>query len=332
MHGAEVIAYDFRGDRLDVVRLPGGDLGVGFRRLCDVIPVDFSSQVKRLAREAARGARWAVVVKMTTTGSDGKHYEMLLLPRRSIPLFAASITLARVREDLRPGITAKLARYQDECAEALADHFFGARQQIAPVANDTAAPVVEALTAALARIATLEAQVKALARASRVDLSTVEGLETQIRTIVRDERFRQNELIKAGITKARERGRRVGRPPLANRDQRFGLAFELMRAGASPGAAAQGVGVSRTTVCRALRALKPYERPTPPKELARVLSARELPRLKREVLRARLRAQGWQHAEATATIKALGERIDRLPLDEGLRAALAARPSTAIAE
>lgn len=127
----EITPYDFRGDLLDVVRLPEGlDVGVSLRRLCEAIPVDFASQTVRLARAAAKGARWACVVKITTHDQSGRRQEMLVLPRRSIPMFAATISLGAVREDLRTGITEKLAHYQDECAEALADRFLGPRRGV----------------------------------------------------------------------------------------------------------------------------------------------------------------------------------------------------------
>lgn len=166
---AAIERFDFHGDRIDVVRLADGDVGVSLRRLCEAVPVDFSSQVRRLAREAEKDARWAVVVKMTTTGSDGKRYEMLVLPRRSIPMFAATISLGSVREDLRPGIAAKLARYQDECADVLADHFLGRRGPMPAPTLDTAA-LASALASAIAtavaplaqRLAVLETQTASL--------------------------------------------------------------------------------------------------------------------------------------------------------------------------
>jgi hypothetical protein len=53
------------------------------------------SQLKRLARTAAAGARWAVTVVATVTGTDGKSYQMVVLPRRSIPMWAATLDASR---------------------------------------------------------------------------------------------------------------------------------------------------------------------------------------------------------------------------------------------
>lgn len=126
---AALVRFNFHGDELDVAHLQNGEVGVSLRRLCEALPVDFASQAKRLAREARNGARWATVVKLTTVAEDGKPRAMLVLPRRSIPMFAATISLGSVREDMRPGVTAKLALYQDECSDVLADHFLGARSR-----------------------------------------------------------------------------------------------------------------------------------------------------------------------------------------------------------
>ena len=159
--------FNFHGDTLDVVHLPDGDVGVSLRRLCEVVPVDPDAQAKRLAREAGKGARWACTFKMAVHDESGRNQEMLVLPRRSIPMFAATISLGHVREDLRPGIAAKLALLQDECAEVLADHFLGRRgtapvlgaEQIAQLVATASARAAElAVAPLLARIASLEAQ------------------------------------------------------------------------------------------------------------------------------------------------------------------------------
>jgi P22_AR N-terminal domain len=114
-----LVKFDFRGDELDVVRLGDGDVGVPLRRLCEVLGLDAKAQRSRLQRQAAVGARWAVGVVMTSTGSDGKSYSMLILPRRSIPMWAASVDASRVR----PKIREKLVAYQNEAADVLAERF-----------------------------------------------------------------------------------------------------------------------------------------------------------------------------------------------------------------
>lgn len=127
LNAVEVVAFDFDGDNLDVVRLPDGDVGVCLRRLSDAVGVDHSTQHKRLRRAAAAGGRWATVVVLTTVANDGKSRRMTVLPRRSIPMWAATLSFNHVRKSHRRRVTEKLARYQDRCADVLADHFLGPR-------------------------------------------------------------------------------------------------------------------------------------------------------------------------------------------------------------
>jgi hypothetical protein len=118
---AAIVPFNFRGDSLDVVRLPDGDVGVSLRRLCETVGIDPEGQRQRLARLAASGARWAVACMTQATGSDGKTYSMLALPRRSIPMWAATVDASRCAPHVRP----KLIAYQDEAADVLAAAFLG---------------------------------------------------------------------------------------------------------------------------------------------------------------------------------------------------------------
>lgn len=117
--GCEIVRFCFQGDDLDVVRLADGDVGVPLRRLCEALGIDAEGQRQRLNRLRDAGARWAVAFMTQATGPDGKTYEMLVLPRRSIPMWAATVDASRVADDVRP----KLIAYQDEAAEVLAEHF-----------------------------------------------------------------------------------------------------------------------------------------------------------------------------------------------------------------
>jgi hypothetical protein len=123
----ETIAFDFDGDPLDVVRLPDGDVGVSLRHLSEAIGINYSGQLQRLRRWAATGVSWATVCIMHTVAGDGKPRSMAVLHRRAIPMWAATIDLGRLRGHVRRESVAKLVRYQDRCAEILADHFLGPR-------------------------------------------------------------------------------------------------------------------------------------------------------------------------------------------------------------
>lgn len=113
--------FKFQGDELDVVRTDDGDVAVPLRRLCEVIGVDYSSQLAKLKK-----ADWACVAIITTHDETGRKQEMACVSRRSIPLWAASINVGKVDEAIR----AKLVAYQLEAADVLADHFLGPRAQV----------------------------------------------------------------------------------------------------------------------------------------------------------------------------------------------------------
>lgn len=118
---AVVIRFTFEGDELDLVRLSDGDVGVVLKRLCDVVGLDSQGQSRRLARAKAAGARWATTAMMSVVAADGKTRTMEVLPRRSIPLWAATVDLGSVREDVRP----RVAAYQDRAADVLATVAYG---------------------------------------------------------------------------------------------------------------------------------------------------------------------------------------------------------------
>ena len=130
---SSMVPFTFRGDELQVIRLPDGDVGVPLRRLCEAVGVDPEGQRARLARTPAR---WAVTFITKATGPDGKDYETAILARQSIPMWAATLDVSRlVSTEARD----KVIAYQDECAEVLAEHFLGLR---AP-ARETDRAVVE---------------------------------------------------------------------------------------------------------------------------------------------------------------------------------------------
>lgn len=104
---------DFYGDKLDVVDMESGKLGVSARRLVENLGLSWSTQLQKLD-DPAYGC-----VHMNTTGSDGKMYEMLVLPIQSFPAYLFSINPKKVREDLQE----KLALYRLECVDVLYNYW-----------------------------------------------------------------------------------------------------------------------------------------------------------------------------------------------------------------
>lgn len=122
-----IVHVPFNGQTIDAVPSdePNGYF-VALRPLCENIGVDYSAQRKRLDRQP-----WSVVAMMTTTGSDGKSYEMYCIDRQTLVMWLATIDTSRLSSD---AARETLARYQRECAKALDAYFFEPAPQVDPMA------------------------------------------------------------------------------------------------------------------------------------------------------------------------------------------------------
>lgn len=90
---------------------------VALRPVCEALGLDVNSQRHRLQRQS-----WAVEVIMTSTGADGKAYEMTFIDRRTFTMWLATIDTGRLKNDR----TRELVRtYQCEAADALDKYFHG---------------------------------------------------------------------------------------------------------------------------------------------------------------------------------------------------------------
>ena len=105
----QIIPVDFHGDALALVDHDGEPF-VAMRSVTDNIGLDWASQYIKLTEKFG-----SVVVIITTTGGDGKQYEMVCLPLRKIPAWLYSINPNKVKPDIRE----KVIRYQDECDDVL---------------------------------------------------------------------------------------------------------------------------------------------------------------------------------------------------------------------
>ena len=100
----------FRSAKLLLVERDGQPF-VPMRPVVEGMGLDWKTQYRKL-----QGSRFnSVMVLMTTTGADGKRYEMACLPLRKLPGWLMSIHASKVRPDLRDGVIA----YQNECDDAL---------------------------------------------------------------------------------------------------------------------------------------------------------------------------------------------------------------------
>lgn len=104
------------------VRVPGSGLPLytdgrslaALKPIADYFGLDWSGQLAKLKSKS-----WAVMEKFSTTGSDGKTYEMVGGDRRTLTMWLATLDESRVREDKR----AELVAYQSEAADALDAYF-----------------------------------------------------------------------------------------------------------------------------------------------------------------------------------------------------------------
>jgi hypothetical protein len=149
---SEILRFNFRGDELDVVRLPDGDVGVPLKRLCEVLGPDVEGQRQRLARAATLGAAWAALPSIKAVDATGGVRDLLILPRRSIPMWAATIDASRVSDEVRP----KVIAYQDECADVLAAAFLTPAHAPAHPTELAGRPALLARLAGDVRLALLE--------------------------------------------------------------------------------------------------------------------------------------------------------------------------------
>ncbi|MBD1602253.1 phage antirepressor N-terminal domain-containing protein [Pseudomonas typographi] len=100
----------FRKAKLLLVERDGQPF-VPMKPVVEGMGLDWKSQHAKL-----QGGRFnSVMVMITTTGADGKQYEMACLPLRKLPGWLMSIHASKVREELRENVIA----YQNECDDAL---------------------------------------------------------------------------------------------------------------------------------------------------------------------------------------------------------------------
>lgn len=87
---------------------------VAFRPMCDAIGVSYAAQYRKL-----QGRSWAVVALKATTGADGKTYQMVMIDRRTMTMWLATLDENRVSETAKPTVVA----FQAEAADALDAYF-----------------------------------------------------------------------------------------------------------------------------------------------------------------------------------------------------------------
>jgi len=114
-----IVKFDFYGDELDVVVTRDGDHLVVLARLCERLGVrDVKSQIDKL--RALPWSRWGII---PARDAGGRTQALFCLDIRSVAGWLFTLNAGKMRHEL----SGKLATYQRDCAEVLADHFIGKR-------------------------------------------------------------------------------------------------------------------------------------------------------------------------------------------------------------
>ena len=121
-------AFKFDKADLQIVRDETGSILVAMKPVVDALGLDWKSQHRNISEDPVLNS---VMVIMTTTGADGKQYEMFCLPLDYLNGWLFRINANRYRGTRREVII----RYQRECYRVLADHFLPSRKQIASDPN-----------------------------------------------------------------------------------------------------------------------------------------------------------------------------------------------------
>jgi ribosomal protein S13 len=98
--------------------IEGGQSYVAVKPICEALGIDHSAQIRDLKEDEILGS---VVVSMTTTGSDGKQYQMVCIPLKFVFGWLFSIN----ENSVKPEAKEHVLKYKLECYNVLFNHFFG---------------------------------------------------------------------------------------------------------------------------------------------------------------------------------------------------------------
>jgi hypothetical protein len=144
---------------LQAIQIDGRPL-VAFKPLCEALGIATDAQSRKL-----RGRSWATTTLKVVVAADGRPREMLMIDRRTLTIWLATLNENRVSEQAR----ARIIAYQREAAEALDAHF-----------NERGRPLnqLDVLRAALDQIEAAQreaSEAKAIAAKTDARLDAIEG-------------------------------------------------------------------------------------------------------------------------------------------------------------
>lgn len=161
---------------LSTIPVPGSDAAlvatlidgkpyVALKPMCEALGIDVDSQRKKLNAKS-----WACTVLNTARDSSGREQQMLMIDRRTMTMWLATIEESRVRPEARPTVRA----YQAEAADALDDYFHEGRA-INPRGNLSTFDVLRAQIDQIEAAHRAAEEAKALATKTDARLDAIEG-------------------------------------------------------------------------------------------------------------------------------------------------------------
>lgn len=106
---AEVVQLDLSAGSIQTTLIDGVP-HIVLKPAVEELGLSFPAQFRKLQTRS-----WAVVAQQATTGSDGKTYEMAVVPVRTFLMLLATVNENRVAEQSRPTLVA----FQNETADAI---------------------------------------------------------------------------------------------------------------------------------------------------------------------------------------------------------------------
>jgi hypothetical protein len=132
--------------------------------MCDAIGLSYAAQYRKLQSRS-----WATIALTATVASDGKIRDMVMIDRRTMTMWLATIDESRVNEDARK----RVISFQSEAADAL-DAYFSAGVAVNPSSLST----FDILRAQIDQLETAQRtadEAKALAVKTEARLDAIEG-------------------------------------------------------------------------------------------------------------------------------------------------------------
>ncbi|BAD56319.1 putative prophage antirepressor [Nocardia farcinica IFM 10152] len=138
---------------------------VALRPMCDALGIDADTQARKL-----KSRSWATTVIRTVVAADGKAREMLMIDRRTMTMWLATIDENRVAESARPVVRA----FQAEAADAL-DAYFATGVAVNPRGTLSTFDVLRAQIDQIEAAHRTAEEAKAIAAKTDARLDAIEG-------------------------------------------------------------------------------------------------------------------------------------------------------------